>query len=34
MKILLIRPWPFLLDVEKNTYNIQDTGLAKALTRL
>ena len=33
MKILLIRPWPFLLDVEKNTYNIQEVGLAKALTR-
>ena len=33
MKILLIRPWPFLLDVEKNTYNIQEAGLAKALTR-
>ena len=33
MKILIIRPWPSMLDVTKNTYNIQEVGLAKALTR-
>ena len=26
MKILIIRPWPSLLDVTKNTYNIQETN--------
>ena len=33
MKILLVRTWPTLLDVEKQTYNIQEVGLAKALMR-
>lgn len=33
MKILIIRPWPSLLDVTKNTYNIQEVGLAKALVK-
>ncbi len=33
MKILIVRPWPSVLDVRKNTYNIQEVGLAKALTR-
>lgn len=33
MKILIIRPWPTLLDVAQNTYNIQEVGLAKALNR-
>lgn len=33
MKILIIRPWPSLLDVTQHTYNIQEVGLAKALTR-
>ena len=31
MKILIIRPWPSLLDVTKNTYNIQEVGLSFAL---
>ena len=31
MKILIVRPWPSVLDVTKNTYNIQEVGLAKAL---
>lgn len=33
MKILIIRTWPSLLDVQENTYNIQELGLAKALNR-
>lgn len=33
MKILLVRTWPTLLDVGKQTYNIQEVGLAKALMR-
>lgn len=33
MKILIIRPWPTLLDVTQNTYNVQEVGLAKALCR-
>lgn len=33
MKILLIRTAPTLLDVERNTYNVQELGLAKALSR-
>ena len=24
MKILIVRPWPSVLDVTKNTYNIQE----------
>lgn len=31
MKILIIRNYPSYMDVEKNTYNIQEVGLAKAL---
>lgn len=33
MKILIVRPFPSLLDVRQNTYNIQEIGLAKALNR-
>ena len=33
MKILLVRTWPTMLDVTKQTYNIQEVGLAKALMR-
>ena len=33
MKILIIRNYPSYMDVEKNTYNIQEVGLAKALVR-
>lgn len=33
MKILIIRNFPSYMDVEKNTYNIQEVGLAKALVR-
>lgn len=33
MKILIIRSYPSYMDVEKNTYNIQEVGLAKALVR-
>jgi hypothetical protein len=33
MKILIVRPWPSVLDVTKNTYNIQEVGLAKALVK-
>lgn len=33
MKILIIRNFPSYMDVEKNTYNIQEVGLAKALIR-
>ena len=33
MKILIIRNYPSYMDVEKNTYNIQEFGLAKALVR-
>ena len=33
MKILIVRPFPSLLDVRQNTYNIQEVGLAKALNR-
>lgn len=34
MKILIIRVAASYMDIEKNTYNIQEIGLAKALTRL
>lgn len=34
MKILIIRNYPSYMDVEKNTYNIQEVGLAKALVRM
>ena len=33
MKILIVRNYPSYMDVEKNTYNIQEVGLAKALVR-
>lgn len=33
MKILIIRNYPSYMDVENNTYNIQEVGLAKALVR-
>lgn len=33
MKILIIRNYPSYMDAEKNTYNIQEIGLAKALVR-
>lgn len=33
MKILIIRNFPSYMDVENNTYNIQEVGLAKALVR-
>ena len=33
MKILIVRPWPSVLDVTRNTYNIQEVGLAKALVK-
>ena len=33
MKILIIRNYPSYMDVERNTYNIQEVGLAKALIR-
>lgn len=33
MKILIIRNCPSYMDVENNTYNIQEVGLAKALIR-
>ena len=33
MKILIIRNYPSYMDVEHNTYNIQEIGLAKALVR-
>ena len=33
MKILIVRPWPSVLDVTKNTYNIQEVGLAKAMVK-
>ena len=33
MKILIIRNFPSYMDVKYNTYNIQEVGLAKALTR-
>ena len=33
MKILIIRNYPSYIDVRHNTYNIQEIGLAKALTR-
>lgn len=33
MKILIIRNYPSFMDVEHNTYNIQEIGLAKALIR-
>lgn len=33
MKILIIRNYPSYMDVEFNTYNIQEVGLAKALIR-
>lgn len=33
MKILIVRNFPSYMDVEKNTYNIQELGLAKALTK-
>lgn len=33
MKVLIIRSYPSYMDVEKNTYNIQEVGLAKALVR-
>ena len=33
MKILIIRTFPGYMNVRKNTYNIQEIGLAKALIR-
>lgn len=33
MKILIIRNYPSYMDVVHNTYNIQEVGLARALTR-
>lgn len=33
MKILIIRNFPSYMSVKKNTYNIQEVGLAKALVR-
>ena len=33
MKILIVRNYPSYMDVERNTYNIQEVGLAKALIR-
>lgn len=33
MKILIIRNYPSYMSVKKNTYNIQEVGLAKALIR-
>lgn len=33
MRILIIRNFPSYMDVKYNTYNIQEVGLAKALTR-
>lgn len=33
MKVLIIRNFPSYMDVENNTYNIQEVGLAKALVR-
>ena len=33
MKVLIVRPFPSLLDVRQNTYNIQEAGLAKALSK-
>ena len=33
MKILIIRNYPSYMDVDRNTYNIQEVGLAKALVR-
>lgn len=33
MKILIIRNFPSYMDIKYNTYNIQEIGLAKALTR-
>ena len=33
MKVLIVRPFPSMLDVRQNTYNIQEIGLAKALNR-
>lgn len=33
MRILIIRSYPSYMDVENNTYNIQEVGLAKALVR-
>ena len=33
MRILIIRNFPSYMDVKNNTYNIQEVGLAKALTR-
>lgn len=33
MKILIIRNFPSYMDVKRNTYNIQEVGLAKALVR-
>ena len=33
MRILIIRNFPSYMDVENNTYNIQEVGLAKALVR-
>ena len=34
MKILIIRNYPSYMDVKHNTYNIQEVGLAKALTKI
>ena len=34
MRILIIRVAASYMSIEKNTYNIQEIGLAKALTRL
>lgn len=33
MRILIIRNYPSFMDIEHNTYNIQEIGLAKALIR-
>ena len=34
MRILIVRNYPSYLDVRHNTYNIQEVGLAKALTKI
>ena len=33
MKILIVRSYPSYMEVENRTYNVQEVGLAKALTR-
>lgn len=34
MKVLIIRNYPSYIDIQHNTYNVQEIGLAKALTRM